>query len=62
MNIKNENIELTKKILSDRVNYYRKIKNYEKAIAYESALSILEYMLDNNYECLSQFDYFKEEE
>lgn len=51
-----EMYKLLHKILSDRV-----IENYgtdrSAWIAYESALSMLEYAHDGNLECLRQFDY-----
>lgn len=51
-----EMYKLLHRILSDRV-----IANHGKDqsawIAYESALTMLEYAHDGNYECLVQYDY-----
>lgn len=60
--ITKENAELARKILKDRVKYYNCChRDIERAGAYESASSILECMLDNDYDCLKEFDYFGEE-
>lgn len=51
-----EMYKLLHRILSDRVCAAYG-KNQDVWVAYESALTMLEYAHDGNYECLCQYDY-----
>ena len=55
-----EAFDLLKKIFDDRSNYYRKKHRESIGMAYETAWMLVEYALDNNIECLRQFDYYGE--
>jgi hypothetical protein len=43
-------------IMRKRAEYYNRKKNYERAVAYESCATMLEYAIKENWECLEQFD------
>ena len=52
-------------LLRDRVSFYNVEAPYSDrdadfATAYENACTMLEYAMTDNWECLNQFDYFKE--
>lgn len=51
-----EMYEMLKKIFKARVEHYIS-SNPERAVAYQSALDMLEYAHQDNYESLCQFDY-----
>lgn len=54
--MKDEALDLIIKILLDRVVFYEKYENYDVASAYSTALDLLGYAVDDNIECLKQFD------
>lgn len=70
MKNKNETtMQTSVRILAQRARYYREKSNengieqkeyLNRAAAYENALAILHYALENNQECLQQFDYLSE--
>lgn len=51
-----EMYQLLHKILTNRADAHDG-RNTDMWIAYESALTMIEYAHDGNYECLSQYDY-----
>lgn len=53
-----EMYELLRSILNDRVAYWYG-KDHSAWSAYESALTMIEYAHEGNYECLSQFDTYR---
>lgn len=53
-----EMYEMLRSILSDRAAYWQG-KDQGAWGAYESALAMIEYAHEGNYECLSQFDTYK---
>lgn len=59
--MKPETVELLLKIISDRANWWAKRNDYATAGTYGTVLDMLMYALDDNIECLRQFDYYGEE-
>ena len=62
-------MRLYKKILTDRVRFYRerweegtRPQDWHAYQAYQNALDMFEYVETENFECLAQFDYLGEEE
>ena len=53
-----EMYKMLRSILNDRAAYWQG-KDQSAWSAYESALTMIEYAHDGNYECLSQFDTYK---
>lgn len=47
-------------ILHDRAQYYAKREKDDIVMAYETAITLIEYGEKDNWECVEQFDYFKE--
>lgn len=47
-------------ILHDRARYYAKHEKDDIVLAYETAITLIEYGISENWECVEQFDYFKE--
>lgn len=43
-------------IMRKRAKYYNREENYECAVAYESCAAMLEYAMEENWDCLEQFD------
>lgn len=56
--MKNENMALLRKILSDRCHYYFARGDAGLGSFYENVLCMLDYALDDDTEALKQFDYF----
>lgn len=56
----NEAVNLLKKMMKDRIDYYAECRDFELANAYQSVLTMLQYAEADNFECLYQFDYFGE--
>ena len=44
------------RMLRDRSEYWENAGEYGRCVAYESAADMLEYALDDNAECLAQYD------
>jgi len=64
---KNETaLEMCLRMLKERAEYWYKNSDdeYELGVSsgYESAVTILEYAMHDNIECLRQFDYYHEDE
>lgn len=60
--MKPEIAKLLKKMLMDRINYYDSVGDLATGGTYATVYDMLIYALDDNIECLRQFDYFGEEE
>ena len=65
----NKTMELYKKILTDRMNYYQKkyekdgrVQDFYSYKTYENALDMFEYAEKDDFDYLAQFDYLGEEE
>lgn len=52
----NELMAYALEILAKRAND-TETRTIEQRIAYQAAIDIIQYALDDNYECLAQFDY-----
>lgn len=53
--------KLLKKIIMDRINYYDSVGDLSTGGTYATVYDMIIYALDNNIECLKQFDYFGKE-
>ena len=48
-------------LLQDRADYWASQSDHPRATAYQSALTILHYAMEENWEALNQYDYYNEE-
>ena len=53
-------LDMLERMLRERVAYHEKHKEFGASVAYTSALMMLRYARDNNYEGLANFDYYGE--
>lgn len=60
--MKPETAKLLKKMLMDRINYYDSVGDLATGGTYATVYDMLIYALDDNIECLRQFDYFGKED
>ena len=60
-NLKNEAIlDYALKILRDRAHYWENCGDFNRTVCYSSAVAILEYAVEGDWEGLNQFDIYGE--
>ena len=49
------------RLLQNRADYWASQSDHSRATAYQSALTILHYAMEENWEALNQYDYYNED-